>query len=49
VTASPDGTIRVWPVPALDALSQRDITTRLDGATSAEIDSTNRATTVSPP
>jgi WD40 repeat protein len=46
VTASYDGTIRVWPVPVIDAPTQDEITKRLDAATTAEIDASNRATTV---
>ena len=47
VTGSYDGTIRLWPVPAVGAPSQDEITRRLDAATSAEIDVQNRATSVS--
>ncbi len=46
VTASYDGTIRIWPVPAIDPPSQREITDRLDRATTAEVDGSNRVTTV---
>ena len=45
VTASYDGTIRVWPVPVVDAPTQDEITKRLDAATTAVIDESNRATT----
>lgn len=46
VTASWDGTLRVWPVPATDSPSQEQITARLDAATTATIDANNRATTL---
>jgi WD40 repeat protein len=46
VTASSDGTVRVWPAPATDAPSQEQITQRLDAATTATIDPNNRATTL---
>jgi WD40 repeat protein len=45
VTASYDGTIRVWPVPVVDAPTQDEIAKRLDAATTAVIDESNRATT----
>jgi WD40 repeat protein len=38
VTASPDGTIRLWDVPGLELPSAADIARRLDAATSARID-----------
>jgi WD40 repeat protein len=46
VSASWDGTIRVWPVPTLGASSQAEITKRLEAATTATIDLDNRATTL---
>ena len=45
VTASVDGTVRVWPVPATTLPSQAEVTRRLDAATTARIDAQNRATT----
>ena len=45
VTASSDGTLRVWPVPVIDAPAQDAITERLQQATTAVIDEHNRATT----
>jgi WD40 repeat protein len=44
VTASYDGTMRVWPVPELTPPTQAQISARLATATSAVIDSNNRAT-----
>lgn len=46
VTASADGTLRVWPVPSPDVPTQAEVTERLDRATSATIDAQNRATSV---
>jgi WD40 repeat protein len=46
VTTSYDGTLRVWPVPVIDAPTQDEIAKRLDTATTAVIDESNRATTV---
>jgi hypothetical protein len=48
VTASYDGTLRLWPVPTVDAPSQEEVRRLLDDATTAEIDASNRATSVSP-
>jgi WD40 repeat protein len=45
VTASLDGTLRVWPVPGTELPSQADVTRRLELATTATIDDRNRATT----
>ncbi len=44
VTASYDGTVRVWPVPDMAPPSQAQIAARLAAATTAVIDTTNRAT-----
>jgi WD40 repeat protein len=44
VTASYDGTVRVWPVPDMAPPSQAQIASRLAAATTAVIDTTNRAT-----
>jgi eukaryotic-like serine/threonine-protein kinase len=44
VTASFDGTIRIWPVPETTPPTQAQIAARLATATSAVIDSNNRAT-----
>ncbi|MFT3694244.1 MAG: protein kinase [Kofleriaceae bacterium] len=46
VTAAYDGTIRVWPVPSVEMPSQKDVSRRLDAATSATIDAQNRAATI---
>ena len=45
VTASVDGTLRIWPVPGMELPSQAEVTRRLDVATTARIDTQNRATT----
>jgi eukaryotic-like serine/threonine-protein kinase len=45
VSTSTDGTLRVWPVPGTDPPSAAQVAARLDGATTAEIDAENRATT----
>ncbi len=44
LTGSYDGTLRLWPVPAVTAPTQDEISRRLDAATSAVIDTQNRAT-----
>jgi WD40 repeat protein len=44
VTASHDGTLRIWRVPATTPPTQAQITARLDSATTAVIDANNRAT-----
>jgi WD40 repeat protein len=44
VTASFDGTLRIWPVPDTAPPSQAQIAARLAGATTAVIDTSNRAT-----
>jgi WD40 repeat protein len=44
LTASYDGTLRIWPVPATTAPTQAEITARLAAATTAVIDTSNRAT-----
>ena len=46
VTASADGTLRLWPVPSTDVPTQAEVTERLDRATTATIDAQNRATSV---
>ncbi|CAN5431907.1 hypothetical protein BH11MYX1_BH11MYX1_18090 [soil metagenome] len=46
VTASADGTLRVWPVPSTEPPTQAEVTQRLEAATTATIDAQNRATTV---
>ena len=46
VTASYDGTLRVWQVPATEPPSQDEVSRRLDAATTATIDVQNRATTI---
>jgi WD40 repeat protein len=45
VTASIDGTLRIWPVPGTEPPSQDEVTRRLEVATTATIDERNRATT----
>ncbi len=45
VTASLDGTVRVWPVPGTALPTQAEVTQRLEAATTARIDTQNRATT----
>ncbi|MDB4957861.1 MAG: WD-repeat protein [Myxococcales bacterium] len=45
VTGSQDGTLRVWTVPATALPSRAEMMSRLDAATSADIDADNRATT----
>jgi WD40 repeat protein/tRNA A-37 threonylcarbamoyl transferase component Bud32 len=45
VTASEDGAIRRWRVPSLDVPSAQEIAARLEQATTARIDVSNRATT----
>jgi len=47
VTASNDGTLRVWPVPGTELPSPAEVRRRLDAATTARIDAQNRATTTS--
>ncbi len=44
LTASYDGTLRMWPVPATTSPTQAEITARLAAATTAVIDTSNRAT-----
>jgi WD40 repeat protein len=44
LTASYDGTLRMWPVPSTAAPTQAEITARLAAATTAVIDTSNRAT-----
>jgi len=44
VSASDDGTLRIWPVPNTTPPTQVEISARLDAATTAAIDTTNRAT-----
>jgi hypothetical protein len=46
VTASWDGTLRIWPVPTTQAPTQAEISARLDAATTATIDANNRATSL---
>ena len=45
VTASIDGTLRVWPVPGTEPPTQEEVTRRLEATTTARIDAQNRATT----
>ena len=47
VTASEDGTLRVWPVPSLALPTQAELVARLGAATTARIDSGHRPTTPS--
>jgi WD40 repeat protein len=44
LTSSYDGTLRMWPVPSTVAPTQAEITSRLAAATTAVIDTSNRAT-----
>jgi hypothetical protein len=46
VTASFDGTLRVWQVPKTEPPTQDEVYRRLESATTAQIDAQNRATTV---
>ena len=45
VSASSDGTLRVWSVPDTEPPTPAEVAQRLDAATTAQIDSENRATT----
>ena len=45
VSASADGTVRVWNVPGTAPPTLAEVTRRLDMATTAQIDAQNRATT----
>ncbi|HTL34204.1 MAG TPA: WD40 repeat domain-containing protein, partial [Kofleriaceae bacterium] len=45
VTASWDGTLRVWPAPEMTPPTPAQIAAKLDAATTAAIDANNRATT----
>jgi WD40 repeat protein/tRNA A-37 threonylcarbamoyl transferase component Bud32 len=45
VSTSADGTLRVWPVPGTELPTPAQVAARLDGATTAQIDNENRATT----
>jgi len=47
VTTSEDGTLRLWTVPPIQLPTPASIAERLDGATSARIDSLDRPTTSS--
>ena len=47
ITASYDGTIRIWPVPDTTPPSQAQIAAQLEAATTAAIDPNNRATSPS--
>ena len=45
VSASSDGTLREWSVPGTEPPTPAEVTQRLDAATTAQIDTENRATT----
>jgi WD40 repeat protein len=45
VSASADGTVRVWDVPSTALPSQAELARRITEATTARIDATNRPTT----
>jgi WD40 repeat protein len=45
VSAASDGTLRVWAVPDTEPPSPAEVAKRLDAATTARIDTENRATT----
>jgi WD40 repeat protein len=46
VSASLDGTLRLWTVPSTDLPTQGEVTARLETATTARIDDQNRPTTL---
>ena len=46
VSASLDGTLRLWTAPSTDLPTQREVTARLESATTARIDDRNRPTTL---
>jgi WD40 repeat protein len=43
ISASADGTLRLWQVPSLELPSQSQVTARLEAATSARIDDHNQS------
>jgi WD40 repeat protein len=45
ISASLDGTLRVWTAPSTDLPSKTDVIARLEAATTARIDDQNKATT----